>query len=172
VPFYLRTGKRMPTRVTQISVHFKPVPPVLFNVNRETPLQPNAIVMRIQPNEGISLLFQVKVPGMRMSIRPYPMDFGYGAAFGKELPEAYERLLLEAALGDPTLFIRSDEVEAAWEFVEPIIEGCAGRAAGPLASYAAGAWGPRAADALIEADGRSWEIIQEPAGSESSEAEE
>ena len=126
VPFYLRTGKRLPGGSREISVHFKPVPQVLFNADPDAPCSRTSSPLRIQPNEGISLRFQVKVPGLAMDIRPFQMDFGYGAAFGKPPPEAYERLLLDAALGDSTLFIRNDEVEAAWEFVEPILEGCSG----------------------------------------------
>jgi glucose-6-phosphate 1-dehydrogenase len=161
VPFYLRTGKRLPKRLTQMSIHFKPVPQVLFNADSRLPLPPNVLILRIQPNEGISLRFQVKVPGLGTRIEPYWMDFGYGNAFGKELPDAYERLLLEAAIGDQTLFIRSDEVEAAWEFVNPIIEGCMSDAKRPLPKYPAGTWGPKEADELIEADGRRWDLFLE-----------
>ncbi len=163
VPFYLRTGKRMPVRVTEISVHFKAVPQVLFNAAPFGPMAPNVLAIRIQPNEGISLRFQVKVPGPAMRIRPFQMDFGYKRAFGSGPPDAYERLLLDAMLGDPTLFTRRDEIEAAWAFIAPIIEGCEGR--GPLPFYPAGTWGPREADALIEADGRAWYLTRRrPAG--------
>lgn len=156
VPFYLRTGKRMPVRVTEISVHFKSVPQVLFNAAPFGSMAPNVLAIRIQPNEGISLRFQVKVPGPAMRIEPFQMDFGYKRAFGKGPPDAYERLLLDAVLGDATLFTRGDEIEAAWAFVAPIIEGCEGR--GPLPVYPAGTWGPSEADALIEADGRAWHL--------------
>ncbi len=156
VPFYLRTGKRLTRRLTEISVHFKPVPQILFNADPDKPLLPNVLMLRIQPHEGIFLRFQQKVPGMAMDIRPFEMKFGYDAAFGKPPPEAYERLLLDAAFGDSTLFIRSDEVEAAWEYVEPIIEGCSGPRGGPMPSYPAGTWGPKEAEDLIRADGREW----------------
>jgi glucose-6-phosphate 1-dehydrogenase len=162
VPFYLRTGKRMPARLTDLSIHFKAVPHVLFNIGSDTSLKPNVLAIRIQPNEGISLQFQVKVPGPAMEIRPFQMDFGYVPAFGKEPPDAYERLLLDAALGDSTLFIRDDEVEAAWSFVSPIVESCEKEKAGKLPTYPAGTWGPREADAFMEADGRHWELMKRP----------
>jgi glucose-6-phosphate 1-dehydrogenase len=156
VPFYLRTGKRLARRLTQISIHFKPVPQILFNADPGKPLQPNILTLRIQPDEGIFLEFQQKVPGMAMEIRPFEMQFGYGTAFGKPPPEAYERLLLDAAFGDSTLFIRNDELEAAWAYVEPIIAGCSGALGGVLPTYPAGTWGPKQADDLIRADGREW----------------
>jgi len=160
VPFYLRTGKRLPTRLTEISIHFKQVPQILFNDNPATPMPPNVLTLRIQPREGISLRFQVKVPGLGVNIRPLEMDFGYAESFGKEPPEAYERLLLDAASGDSTLFTRSDEVEAAWAFVSPIIEGCTRAIVPRLPAYPAGTWGPKEADGLIEADGRRWELMR------------
>ncbi|MFO7900743.1 MAG: glucose-6-phosphate dehydrogenase [Planctomycetota bacterium] len=172
VPFYIRTGKRMPARVSEISVHFKSVPRVLFNTANaysqasrrqrpSGPLQPNILAIRIQPNEGISMRFQVKVPGPEMELEPLQMDFSYAEAFGRRPPDAYERLLLDAALGDQTLFTREDEVEAAWAFLEPILHECARREAA-LATYEAGTWGPREADDLIEADGRRWTILRRP----------
>ena len=162
VPFYLRTGKRMAARVTDISIHFKPVPQVLFNTPGSPRLKPNVLAIRIQPNEGISLQFQVKVPGPAMEIRPFQMAFGYASAFGKEPPDAYERLLLDAALGDSTLFIRDDEVEAAWSFVTPLIESCEREHVETLPTYPAGSWGPKEADVMIEADGRRWEMMRRP----------
>jgi len=165
VPFYIRTGKRLPARITEISVHFKPVPQVLFNTPELGPMQPNVLAIRIQPNEGISLQFQVKVPGPAVEIQPFQMHFGYGPAFGKEPPEAYERLLLDAALGDATLFTRGDEVDAAWRFVTPIVACCEARSLYPLPTYPAGTWGPKEADELIEADGRSWQILRRPKAS-------
>ncbi|MFW6158788.1 MAG: glucose-6-phosphate dehydrogenase [Planctomycetota bacterium] len=172
VPFYIRTGKRMPARVSEISVHFKAVPRVLFNTANaysETsrrrrpsgPLPPNILAIRIQPNEGISMRFQVKVPGPEMELDPFQMDFSYAEAFGRQPPDAYERLLLDAALGDQTLFTREDEVAAAWAFLEPILDACARREAA-LAMYEAGTWGPKEADGLIEADGRRWTILRRP----------
>jgi len=163
VPFYLRTGKRLPARVTEIGIHFKSVPQVLFNTDPAAPMLPNLLALRIQPNEAISLRFQVKEPGPGMHIRPLKMDFGYADGFGKEPPEAYERLLLDVARGDATLFTRSDEVEAAWEFLTPVIEGCAGWGGG-LPTYAAGTWGPKEADDLIAADGREWHLMRRRTG--------
>jgi glucose-6-phosphate 1-dehydrogenase len=159
VPFYLRTGKRMHMRVTELSVHFKDVPRVLFNAEPFGPLERNILGIRIQPNEGISMRFQVKVPGPAMRLHPHQMDFGYVDSFGGGPPDAYERLLLDAALGDATLFTRSDEAEAAWAFVAPVIEGCLDE---PLPTYPAGSWGPTEADELIEADGRNWTILRRP----------
>jgi glucose-6-phosphate 1-dehydrogenase len=162
VPFYLRAGKRLPKRVTEISVAFKSVPRILFNRNPETPLDPNVLSIRIQPNEGISLRIAAKVPGPELRIRPVRMEFSYGAAFGVEPPEAYERLLLDALLGDSTLFTRGDEVEAAWAIIDPILEGWRrGAETGAVPcpgfpNYAAGTWGPEAADDMIAADGAAW----------------
>jgi glucose-6-phosphate 1-dehydrogenase len=175
VPFYLRAGKRLPKRTTEIAIQFKSVPRILFNKDREAPLEPNVLSLRIQPNEGIALRIGVKVPGYESQIQPVTMDFGYGAAFGVEPPEAYERLILDALLGDSTLFTRRDEVEAQWRFITPILEGwsdggaalttAASRHRGEsggglrlpeLATYEAGTWGPAAADALLMADGRTW----------------
>jgi len=162
VPFYLRTGKRLPARITEISIHFKPVPQVLFNVNPDAPMQPNMLVLRIQPNEGISLQFQVKTPGSPMNIQPFKMDFGYAAALGYKLPDDYERLLLDAALGDSTLFARNDEVEAAWAFLAPLLEACDRHPESGIAMYPAGSWGPVAADQLMAADHRQWTLIKRP----------
>jgi glucose-6-phosphate 1-dehydrogenase len=162
VPFYLRTGKRMPARITEIGVHFKRVPKVLFNTGAFGPLPPNILAIRIQPNEGISMRFQVKVPGPAMRLEPFQMDFGYLSAFGKGPPDAYERLVLDAALGDTTLFTRGDEIEAAWAFIDPVIEGCEKHGAGRPATYPAGAWGPKEADELIEQDGRQWYLTRRP----------
>jgi len=162
VPFYLRTGKRLPARISEISVHFKRVPLVLFRALPAEAIQSNILAMRIQPNEGISLRFQVKVPGSAMRTAPLKMDFSYAESFGRETPEAYERLLLDAALGDSTLFIRRDEVEAAWTFVDPILRCWQEQAAPAVPTYAAGSWGPEEADELIEGDGRHWYLSRRP----------
>ena len=156
VPFYLRTGKRLPARLTEISIHFKPVPQVLFNAKPFGPMQPNILRLAIQPKEGISMQVQVKRPGQGMRIEPLRMEFSYAASFGQGPPEAYERLLLDAARGDSTLFTRSDEVEAAWAFVSPILECLEYDRRHSLPGYPAGTWGPREADDLIEQDGRAW----------------
>jgi glucose-6-phosphate 1-dehydrogenase len=115
----------------------------------------NALVLRIQPDEGITLRFGAKVPGQAFRVRTVSMDFSYGAAFVEETPEAYERLLLDAMVGDPTLFIRTDEVEQAWRIVQPILDAWASGDA-PLARYPAGTWGPKPADHLLERQGRRW----------------
>ena len=154
VPFYLRSGKRLPKRVTEIAIQFKEVPHQLFTES-DTPLQPNVLVIRIQPNEGITLRFGAKLPGQAMRIRWVNMDFRYGASFGVKAPEAYERLLLDCMLGDSTLYARRDMVERGWEIVAPILN--AWRQPAPdFPNYAAGTWGPRSAFELIERDGRSW----------------
>ena len=157
VPFYLRTGKRLPRRVTEIAVQFKRAP---FSLFRDTPverLDPNVLVLRIQPDEGISLRMQAKIPGATLRIEPVKMDFHYGTSFGKASPEAYERLLLDAMSGDATLFARRDEVEHAWRFVDTIEEAWAAKKnAPPLCHYPAGSWGPEEADDLLARDGRAW----------------
>jgi glucose-6-phosphate 1-dehydrogenase len=155
VPVYIRTGKRLPKRVTEVALQFHTVPHLPFTAQESSGLHPNALILRIQPDEGITLRFGAKVPGQAFEVRDVLMDFSYGAAFLEEPPEAYERLLLDAMVGDPTLFIRSDEVEQAWRIVDPILEAWQDRAA-PLAQYPAGSWGPREADQLIERDGRQW----------------
>jgi glucose-6-phosphate 1-dehydrogenase len=157
VPFYVRTGKRLPKRTTEIAVTFKRVPHLLFRDATDTPhLEPNVLSIRIQPNEGISLKFLTKSPGAPMRIRPANMDFLYGTSFVVEAPSAYETLLLDAFRGDATLFTRSDEVEAAWSIIDPIREGWAQAPPPDFPNYEAGTWGPEAADALIEGDGRRW----------------
>jgi glucose-6-phosphate 1-dehydrogenase len=162
VPFYLRTGKRMPVRITEIGIHFKSIPEVLFNAKQFGTVPPNLLTIRIQPNEGISLQFQVKVPGPEMQIHPHKMDFSYLDSFDKTPPDAYERLLLDAALGDSTLFARNDEVEAAWAFLTPILCSCAQHKETQIPQYPAGSWGPKEGDDLIEADGRKWYLTRRP----------
>jgi glucose-6-phosphate 1-dehydrogenase len=155
VPVYLRVGKRLPKSGTEISVHFKKAPPVLFNKESVT-LDQNVLVVRIQPDEGISLRMQAKIPGTSLRIEPVKMDFHYGTSFGKPSPEAYERLLLDAMSGDATLFARRDEVEEAWAFIDPIEECWKQQADKGLYFYSAGSWGPDEADELLTRDGRAW----------------
>ncbi|MGH2407294.1 MAG: glucose-6-phosphate dehydrogenase [Candidatus Limnocylindrales bacterium] len=157
VPFYLRTGKRLPKRATEIAVQFKRPPLMLFRGVTSEP-EPNLLVLRIQPDEGILLRFAAKVPELSYEVRNVNMDFTYGTSFATEAPDAYETLILDALLGDPTLFTRSDEVEAAWQVVSPIERIWARSKGRALAvhPYEAGTWGPAAADALIERDGRRW----------------
>jgi glucose-6-phosphate 1-dehydrogenase len=154
VPVYMRVGKRLPKSGTEISIHFKKAPFVLFNKESN---EENVLVIRIQPDEGISLRMQAKMPGTSFRIEPVKMDFHYGTSFGKASPEAYERLLLDAMSGDATLFARRDEVEEAWAFID-IIENSwhAKKDAPPLFSYPAGSWGPEQADELLARDGRAW----------------
>jgi glucose-6-phosphate 1-dehydrogenase len=157
VPFYLRTGKRLPKRVTEISIQFNRPPFSLFRQTGTEELQPNVLSLRIQPNEGISLKFGVKLPGPSMRIRSMNMDFLYGSSFGGEPPEAYERLLLDSMVGDSTLFTRRDETEAAWEIVDAIEAGWKYHPSeNPIHIYEPGTWGPRAAEELLERDGRFW----------------
>ena len=154
VPFYIRSGKRLPKRVTEIAIQFKEVPHRLFT-ERDEQLEPNVLVIRIQPNEGITLRFGAKLPGQMMRIRWVNMDFRYGSSFGVHTPEAYERLLLDCILGDSTLYARRDMTERGWEIVTPILEAWKAGAI-DFPNYEAGAWGPRAAFDLIERDGRRW----------------
>jgi glucose-6-phosphate 1-dehydrogenase len=156
VPFYLRVGKRLPKRATEVAITFKTPPLQLFREmgSGDNPA-PNLLVLRIQPDEGISLRFGAKVPGTRSDVRPVNMDFRYGSSFGVEPPEAYERLLLDAMLGDSTLFTRWDSVEASWDLLTPVLEAWSGGAS-PLRFYEAGTWGPEEARRLIEQDGREW----------------
>ncbi|WZO95916.1 glucose-6-phosphate dehydrogenase [Isosphaeraceae bacterium EP7] len=156
VPFYLRTGKRLPKRATEIAIEFKRPPTALFEVDREGAGGANLLVLRIQPNEGASLAFQAKIPGSRRRLQEVRMDFRYGTSFASPPPEAYERLLLDVMLGDPTLFTRTDEVESAWRFIDQILDAWKSGEAPPPKPYAAGTWGPEAADELLERDDAHW----------------
>jgi glucose-6-phosphate 1-dehydrogenase len=155
VPFYIRAGKRMPKRVTEIRIEFKRPPHLTFGREATKELDPNALTLRIQPEEGISLKFGAKVPSAGLRIRSVTMDFQYMTTFLVETPEAYERLLLDCMIGDPTLFTRADEVEAAWKLIDPI-EAAWRDGQPPLAMYAGGTWGPTAASKLLQQDGREW----------------
>ena len=155
VPFYLRTGKRMAKRATEIAIQFRDVPHRLFAESNTDP-QPNLLAIRVQPDEGILLRFGSKVPGLGLAIRPVTMDFTYGTAFSTDAPEAYETLILDAMLGDQSLFTRADEVEAAWAIVTPIHDAWVDGPAPEFPNYAAGTWGPDAAHELMERDGRTW----------------
>jgi glucose-6-phosphate 1-dehydrogenase len=156
VPFFLRTGKRLPKRASEISVHLKEVPPILFNADPSARLDPSVLSIRIQPDEGFSLGVNSKVPGPHVRVFPVKMDFHYGSTFGSTSPEAYERLLLDVMVGDATLFMRRDAVEAAWRFVMPILDRWTQDGAPPIASYPAGEWGPAEAERLIASTGRRW----------------
>lgn len=156
VPFYLRTGKSLPLSASEVRVQFRPTPNVLFAAQCGPRLDANSITLRLQPNEGISLHFNGKVPGTSMQLRPVRMHFSYDTEFGAYTPEAYERLLLEAMAGDATLFIRRDEVETAWAFVDAIRDGWKDRLLEESAFYEAGSWGPRASDELLARHGHVW----------------
>lgn len=155
VPFYVRTGKCLPKRVTEVAFAFKEVPHLPFALGDSRGLSPNTLVLRIQPDEGITLRFGAKVPGATFEVRDVLMDFSYGASFLQDSPDAYERLLLDAMIGDPTLFIRADEVDQAWRICDPILQAWQDPAS-PLSTYEAGTWGPAEADLLMERDGRRW----------------
>jgi glucose-6-phosphate 1-dehydrogenase len=158
VPFYLRSGKRLPKRTTEIAVTFKDPPGVLFqNDGRKN--DPNVLVIRIQPDEGSSLKINCKVPGPSSPIQPVKMDFRYGAFFGTTPPEAYERLICDCILGDSTLFARQDEVLQSWKLLTPVLEYWAKTAPQDFPNYPAGSWGPKAADQMINADGHRWRLI-------------
>jgi glucose-6-phosphate 1-dehydrogenase len=156
VPFFLRTGKRLPKRASAISVHLKEVPPILFNADPSARLDPSILSIRIQPDEGFSLGINSKVPGPHVQVYPVKMDFHYGSTFGGTTPEAYERLLLDVIVGDATLFMRRDAVEAAWQWVMPILERWEQQGDTGLASYPAGEWGPEEGEQLIQSTGRKW----------------
>ena len=154
VPFYLRAGKRLGRRVTEIAVVFKRAPQYLFADHQTSALGQNALVIRVQPDEGVTIRFGSKVPGAGMQVRDVTMDFGYGHAFTEASPEAYERLILDVLLGDPPLFPRHEEVELSWKILDPIEEFW--ETQGQPEQYAPGTWGPASADALMARDGRVW----------------
>ncbi len=153
VPFYIRAGKRLPRRVTELAVMFKQAPHLPFQPADVEMLGNNQLVIRVQPDEGLMLKFGSKVPGTTMEVRDIAMDFQYGEAFTDTSPEAYERLILDVLIGDKTLFPDSAEVEASWNVVDPLEEAWAGTTPEP---YRAGEWGPRAADKLLERESRRW----------------
>src|SRR5699024_2746509 len=154
VPFYLRTGKRLGRRVTEIAVVFKRAPHLPFDSEATQELGQNAVVIRVQPDEGVTIRFGSKVPGTAMEVRDVTMDFGYGQAFTEASPEAYERLILDVLLGGPPLFPRQREVELSWEILDPITTFWAQN--GRPDSYRPGTWGPDSADAMLARDGRKW----------------
>jgi glucose-6-phosphate 1-dehydrogenase len=157
VPIYLRTGKRLARKVTEIAVTLKPVPHLAFQVDGSVGVQPNQIILAMQPNEGVSISLGAKIPGTRMRIRPVNMEFLYGTSFLSQSPEAYERLILDTMRGDATLFTRNDEVEAQWRIIDPILESWE-RGDEPLATYPAGSSGPPEADEILE-PGQRWRAI-------------
>jgi glucose-6-phosphate 1-dehydrogenase len=161
VPFYLRAGKRLARKVTEIAVTLKPVPHLAFSQDGSLGVQPNQLILTVQPNEGVTLQLGAKIPGTRMSIRPVNMEFLYGTSFLSQSPEAYERLIMDAMRGDPTLFTRNDEVEAQWRICDPIVKYWAPthpRTPEPLAQYEAGSQGPIEAQSILR-EGHSWRAI-------------
>ena len=155
MPFYLRTGKRLPRRVSELAIQFRRVPLLLFKHAQGAGDVPDVLALRIQPNEGITLKFEAKLPGPMMRLRPVTMDFNYGTAFDVAPSDGYDRLLLDVMLGDSTLFARRDEVERSWELLTPLLEAWS-TATQPVCEYDAGSWGPPEADALLERDDRAW----------------
>jgi len=159
VPFYVRTGKRLPKRTTEIAIQFRRPPLHIFKRVSPTPITSNLLVVNVQPDEGISVRFEAKLPGSRMQLAPVMMNFRYGSAFGRAVPEAYETLLLDAMLGDATLFARHDFVEASWSLITPVHEAWAAERAETVPTYEAGEWGPDEADAMMAADTRRWRTL-------------
>ena len=156
VPFFLRSGKRLPKRTTEVAIFFKHPPRLLYQ-DTFANLSPNVLILRVQPDEGMTLRIEAKVPGMSMNIRDVKMDFSYGTSFVQNAPEAYERLLLDSMLGDTTLFIRGDEAEAAWRALMPVLDHWQHTAPkDPFPNYPAGSWGPEAADGLMDQPWRQW----------------
>ncbi|HEX4704543.1 MAG TPA: glucose-6-phosphate dehydrogenase, partial [Pseudonocardiaceae bacterium] len=154
VPFYLRTGKRLGRRVTEVAVVFKRAPHLPFDSTATEELGQNALVVRVQPDEGVTMRFGSKVPGNNMEVRDVTMDFGYGHAFTESSPEAYERLILDVLLGEPSLFPVNEEVELSWHILDPVLK--AWHANGKPDPYRAGTWGPGSADKMLERTGRKW----------------
>jgi glucose-6-phosphate 1-dehydrogenase len=159
VPFYLRTGKRLPKRTTEIAIQFRRPPLHIFKRISPTAIASNLLIVNVQPDEGISVRFEAKLPGSRLQLAPVMMNFRYGSAFGMPVPEAYETLLLDAMLGDTTLFARHDFVETSWGLISPIHESWAASGAADVATYEAGDWGPPEASAMMAADGRRWRTL-------------
>ncbi|MDQ4127181.1 MAG: glucose-6-phosphate dehydrogenase, partial [Actinomycetota bacterium] len=154
VPFYIRAGKRLPKKATEVAIQFHPSPHTPFARDDTEGLEPNVLVVRVQPEEGLSLKIGAKVPGSGFEVSSVNMDLLYGTAFLEEAPDAYQRLLLDLFLGDPTLFIRADEAEGAWRILDPVMRHWVEDP--DVSFYAAGTWGPEEADALLERDGRRW----------------
>jgi len=156
VPFYIRSGKRLKQKVSEIVVQFTRPPAILFGQNSQVPLSPNLLKIRIQPDEGVSLSLNSKTPGLETKLQPVNLSFGYHTTFGSNTPEAYERLILDALVGDGTLFIRGDEAEQSWGLLSPVLHAWHAQGMGGLEKYSAGTWGPLAADKLLLQRGHEW----------------
>ena len=160
VPFYLRTGKRLQASASRVTIQFRPVPHQSFPKSAVQAWQPNGLIIDIQPQEGILLRFQAKQPGSTLKLVPVDMHFSYHETFKSKSPEAYETLLIDVMAGDATLFMRADQVETSWSVMMPVLDAWAGLKPDDFPNYASGSWGPAAADALIEQDGRGWLQIE------------
>lgn len=158
VPFYIRSGKRMARKASEIAVQFRRPPAILFSEGDRYDVSPNCLVLRIQPNEGVTLTLNSKTPGLETKLEPVELSFGYDTTFHSDTPEAYERLILDAMNGDGTLFIRGDETETSWSLFTPVLEHWAERRAKGLETYAAGTWGPLAADKLLLRNDHEWRM--------------
>ncbi len=156
VPFYLRSGKRLPRRVSEIAIQFKRPPGVLFSSDKSLQLAANTLVIQVQPDEGMSLVMNSKIPGLETRTQPVKMHFRYATTFGSNTPEAYERLIIDAMVGDSTLFIRGDETEASWKLVDPVLNYWQEQGIEGLEEYPAGSWGPAGAGLLLQSDGNEW----------------
>ena len=156
VPFYLRSGKRMARRVSEIAIQFRRPPGTLFAEGDRFNLAPNTLAFQIQPDEGLSMVLNGKVPGLETRTQPVKMNFRYSTTFGSNTPEAYERLVLDAMIGDGTLFIRGDEAETSWSLYTPVLEAWAKAGREGMDSYPAGSWGPASAEALLAASKHMW----------------
>jgi glucose-6-phosphate 1-dehydrogenase len=156
VPFYLRTGKRLPAKISEVAIQFRPVPHQPFPASAVLDWRPNRLLIAIQPEEGILLRFEAKYPGPTMRLSPVIMQFYYREAFKTTPPEAYETLLVDVMLGDTTLFMRADQTEAAWEIISPVLQVWESIQPADFPNYQAGTWGPEASEILLARDGRSW----------------
>ena len=156
VPFYLRSGKRLAMKASEIVVQFTRPPAILFGQDSRLKVSPNLLVIRIQPNEGVTLYLNSKTPGLETKLQPIKLAFGYETTFGSDTPEAYERLILDALNGDGTLFIRGDEAEMSWGLLSPVLDYWSSQGKNGLETYASGTWGPLAADKLLLASGHEW----------------
>jgi len=156
VPFYLRSGKRMARRVSEIAIRFKSAPGSLFAESERFLIAANTLTFQIQPDEGMSMVLNAKIPGLETRTQPVKMDFRYATTFGSNTPEAYERLVLDAMIGDGTLFIRGDEAETSWKLYTPVLDYWRSKGRDGMEEYPAGSWGPRGAETLIAARGHAW----------------
>jgi glucose-6-phosphate 1-dehydrogenase len=159
VPFYLRTGKRLPKRTTEIAIQFKRPPLEIFRRAQATSVAPSLLIVNVQPDEGISLRFEAKIPGTRMQLAPVMMHFRYSTTFGTQVPEAYETLLLDAMIGDSTLYARHDFAELSWALISPVHEHWAAQSQPAIPTYEAGEWGPAEATNLMSSEGRRWRTL-------------